>query len=244
MIQQGARVPAGIDHKEELLKAIYAVYSQWVERFPLACQKGCASCCTQSVTMTSLEGKMILDFLKVGCRDKGLLELLAQRTTGKKGALTTNQYAKACLEHQEIPEDALGGWNFTPCIFLRGDTCSIYEVRPFGCRSFGSFEPCSENSGAEMAPIHLTVNTVFSQIIEHISSDGGCWGNMADVLEDMIESKAPDSTGKLLPAQPIPGFLLEAQEVKLIHILLKQLCEQSAEKQTFGDLIDNFMPIL
>jgi len=244
MIQQGARVPAGIDHKEELLKTIYAVYSQWVERFPLACQKGCASCCTQSVTMTSLEGKMILDFLKVGCRDKGLLELLAQRTTGKKGALTTNQYAKACLEHQEIPEDALGGWNFTPCIFLRGDTCSIYEVRPFGCRSFGSFEPCSENSEAEIAPIHLTVNTVFSQIIEHISSDGGCWGNMADVLEDMIESKAPDSTGKLLHAQPIPGFLLEAQEVKLIHILLKQLCEQSAEKQTFGDLIDNFMPIL
>jgi hypothetical protein len=95
-----------------------------------------------------------------------------------------------------------------------------------------------------MAPIHLTVNTVFSQIIEHISSDGGCWGNMADVLEDMIESKAPDSTGKLLPAQPIPGFLLEPQEVKLIHILLKQLYEQSAEKQTFGDLIDNFMPIL
>jgi len=66
---------------------------------------------------------------------------------------------------------------------------------------------------------------------------------MADVLEDMIESKAPDSTGKLLPAQPIPGFLLEPQEVKLIHILLKQLCEQSVEEQTFGDLIDNFMPI-
>ena len=243
MIQQGARVPAGIDHKEELLKTIYAVYSQWVDRFPLACQKGCASCCTQSVTMTSLEGKMILDFLKVGCRDKGLLELLAQRTTGKKGALTTNQYAKACLEHQEIPEDALGGWNFTPCIFLREDTCSIYEVRPFGCRSFGSFEPCSENIGAEMAPIHLTVNTVFSQIIEHVCSDGGYWGNMADILEDLNKSQASDSIGKLLPAQPIPGFLLEAQEVKLIHVLLKQLYEQSAEKQTFGDLIDNFMPI-
>jgi Fe-S-cluster containining protein len=244
MIQQGARVPAGIDHKEELLKTIYAVYSQWVERFPLACQKGCASCCTQSVTMTSLEGKMILDFLKVGGKDKGLLELLAQRAKGNKGAaLTTNQFAKACLEHQEIPEDALGGWNFTPCVFLREELCSIYEVRPFGCRSFGSFERCSENSGAEIAPIHLTVNTVFSQIIEHISSDGGSWGNMADILENLLENEAPETTGKLLPAQPIPGFLLGSHEVKLIHILLKQLCEQSAEKQTLGDLIDNFMPI-
>ena len=243
MIQQGARVPAGIDHKEELLKTIYAVYSQWVERFPLACQKGCASCCTQSVTMTSLEGKMILDFLKVGGRDKGLLELLAQRTTGKKGALTTNQYARACLEHQEILEDALGGWNFAPCVFLREGVCSIYEVRPFGCRSFGSFVQCSDKTGAEMAPIHLTVNTVFSQIIEHISSDGGSWGNMADILENLLENEAPETTGKLLPAQPIPGFLLGSHEVKLIHILLKQLCEQSAEKQTLGDLIDNFMPI-
>jgi Fe-S-cluster containining protein len=244
MIQQGARVVAGIDHKEELLKTIYAVYSQWVERFPLACQKGCASCCTQSVTMTSLEGKMILDFLKVGGRDKGLLELLAQRAKGNKGAaLTTNQFAKVCLEHQEIDEDALGGWNFTPCVFLREELCSIYEVRPFGCRSFGSFERCSENSGAEIAPIHLTVNTVFSQIIEHISSDGGSWGNMADILENLLENEAPETTGKLLPAQPIPGFLLGSHEVKLIHILLKQLCEQSAEKQTLGDLIDNFMPI-
>ena len=244
MIQQRVGIPTDMDHKEKLLNTVCNVYSQWVERFPLACQKGCAMCCTQSVTMTSLEGKMILDFLKVRGLDKKLPELFAQKATGNKGAaLTTNQYAKACLEHQEIAEDALGGWNFTPCVFLREDTCSIYEVRPFGCRSFGSFEPCSENSEAEIAPIHLTVNTVFSQIIEHISSDGGCWGNMADVLEDMIESKAPDSTGKLLPAQPIPGFLLEPQEVKLIHILLKQLCEQSAEKQTFGDLIDNFMPI-
>jgi hypothetical protein len=48
---------------------------------------------------------------------------------------------------------------------------------------------------------------------------------------------------RLLPAQPILGFLLEPYEVKLIHILLKQLCEQSVEEQTFGDLIDNFMPI-
>ena len=244
MIQQQAALSAGMDRKRELLHTVYGVYSGWVERFPLACQKGCAACCTQSVTMTSLEGEEVLGFVKRKGMEKWLIEKLGKTTAGKsKAALTTNQYARACLEHQEVAEDALGGWNFTPCIFLREDVCSIYEVRPFGCRSFGSLTRCSDNSGAEIAPIHLTVNTVFTQIIEHVCSDGGYWGTMADILENLIENQASGSTRSLLPAQSIPGFLLEPYEVKLIHVLLKQLYGQSAEKQTFGDLIDNFMPI-
>jgi Fe-S-cluster containining protein len=244
MAKHQVSVPAGMSHKKELLDTIYGVYSRWVERFPLACQKGCAACCTQSVTMTSFEGEMLLDFLKAKGMDNSLPEQLAQRTTGSKTALTTNQYAKACLEHQEIGEDDLGGWNFTPCVFLREGVCSIYEVRPFGCRSFGSFTRCSDNSGAEMAPIHLTVNTVFTQIIEHVCSDGGFCGNMADILEYLLESGALSPKVNLLSAQPIPGFLLEPHEVKLVHVLLMQLYEQSVEKPVFGDLIDNFMPIL
>lgn len=244
MIQQQAGILADMDSKKELLACIYAVYSDWVERFPLACQKGCAACCTQSVTMTNLEGEMILDFLKVRGGDNRLTEQLAQRTTGNNGAaITTNQYARACLDHQDIGGEGLGGWNFTPCIFLRENACSIYEVRPFGCRSFGSLERCSDKSGAEIAPIHLTVNTVFTQIVEHLCSNGGYWGNMADILENLIDNKSPDLKNRLLSAQPIPGFLLEPYEEKLVHVLLKLLYEQSAEKQTLGDLIDNFIPI-
>jgi Fe-S-cluster containining protein len=245
MIQQQADLPAGMDRKRELLHTVYGVYSGWVERFPLACQKGCAACCTQSVTMTSLEGEEVLGFVKRKGMEKWLIEKLGKTTAGKsKAALTTNQYAKACLEHQRVAEDALGGWNFTPCIFLEEKICLIYEVRPFGCRSFGSLLRCSDNNGAEIAPIHLTVNTVFTQIIEHVCSDGGYWGNMSDIIEKLIEEEAPDSTGNLLPAQPIPGFLLKPHEMKLVHVLLRQLYEQSVEKQIFGDLIDNFMPIL
>jgi len=244
MIQQQADLPAGMDRKRELLHAVYGVYSGWVERFPLACQKGCAACCTQSVTITSLEGEEVLGFVKRKGMEKWLIEKLGKATAGKNmAAITTNQYARACLEHQIVDEETLGDWDFTPCVFLEEKICLIYEVRPFGCRSFGSLTRCSDNNGAEIAPIHLTVNTVFTQIVEYFVSDGGYWGNMADILENLIGNQASGSTRSLLPAQSIPGFLLEPYEVKLIHVLLKQLYEQSAEKQTFGDLIDNFMPI-
>ena len=243
MIQQQASVPKDMASKEMLLDTLYEVYSKWVERLPLACEKGCAACCTQSVTMTSLEGEEVLGFVKRKGMEKWLIEKLGKATAGKNmAAITTNQYAKACLEQREVSEDIQGNWNFMPCVFLEKNICSIYEVRPFGCRSFGSLVRCSDNNEAEIASMHLTVNTVFTQIIEHLSSDGGNWGNMTDILENLVENNASVSK-ELLPAQSIPGFLLEPREIKTVHILLKKLCEQSEEKRTFGDLIDKFMSI-
>ena len=47
----------------------------------------------------------------------------------------------------------------------------------------------------------------------------------------------------LLPARPVPGFLLEPHEAQVVKVLLQQLSGQFSEKGIFGDLIDNFMPI-
>jgi len=172
-----------------------------------------------------------------------MIELLAQADPEKSGTtITTNQYARACLAHQEVNEETLGSWNFTPCVFLAENACSIYEARPFGCRSFGSLVRCSSERAAEMIPIHLTVNTVLTQIIEHLST-GGYWSNMADILHTLANNGARDGKMHLLPAQPVPGFLLEPHEVQVVHNLLNQLNEQTADKRFFGDLIDNFMPI-
>jgi Fe-S-cluster containining protein len=242
-MQQQTGKPAGLGHKKQLLHAVYGVYSSWVQRFPLACKKGCAACCTQSVTMTSMEGEMILDVVRKKGRENRVLEKLAQSRPGKsRAAMTTNQFAKACLNHQEVCGGAPGGWDFTPCAFLVENTCSIYEVRPFGCRCFGSFVECGAGKAAKMAPIHLAVNTVFTQVIEHICSDGGYWGTMNDILHSLA-SNNPDGKMHLLPAQPLPGFLLEPHEKQTVKILLKQLGEQVSEKAIFGDLIDNFMLI-
>ncbi len=244
IIKRHTDIPAGMDAKKQVLEAVYGVYSQWVERFPLACRKGCGACCTRSVTMTSLEGEVILDFVRNNGRGKWLREKLARAGAGKgKAGVTMNQFAAACLNQQEAEGDLQDSWDFTPCIFLAKNICSIYAVRPFGCRSFGSLEECAAGSTAVMAPIHLAVNTVFSQIIEHVSSDGGYWSFMTDILLSLAGSRNRDGTIRLLPALPVPGFLLDSREMQVVNVLLQQLREQFPEKTIFGDLIDNFMPI-
>ena len=244
MIQPPASIPVETVRKKELLQAIYDVYAHWIEHFPLACQKGCGACCTQSVTMTSLEGAMILDFVKGTSLGKRLLEKLAVAAPGKgRDAITMNQFAEACLNHQEIGGETGPRWDFAPCVFWEKNICTIYEVRPFGCRSFGSFVQCSADRAAEMAPIHLTVNTVFTQIIEHLSSDGGYCSTMVGILHSLQNRGIRNGQIHLLPAQPVPGFLLEPHETKVVQVLLHQLSGQFSEKGVFGDLIDNFLPI-
>jgi len=244
MIQKRDSTSAGMDYKKERLKSVYGVYSSWIKRFPLACQKGCSACCTQSVTMTSLEGEMIIDLVRKNHWEEWLAEKLARATPGKNTArITTNQFAEACLNHWEVDWETLGSWDFTPCVFLENAVCSIYEVRPFGCRSFGSLAQCATDRAAEMAPIHLTVNTVFSQIIEHLASDNGYWSSMVEILHSLVNSQTPGQKVHLLKARPLPGFLLERQEKQEVDVLLKRLCEHSSDMGCLGDLIDNFMLI-
>jgi len=244
-LSRHAHIPAGMSSKKEVLILIYGVYSRWAERFPLACKKGCAACCTQSVTLTSLEGEAILGFLRSRGREKWLHEKLSGVTPGKGGPqITTNQFAEACLARQEIDGEVQGTWDFNPCIFLEDALCSVYEARPFGCRSFGSFVECTVDRAAEILPIHLAVNTVFTQIIEHIDSDGGTWATMRDMLHSLTASnRVIAGRTCLLQARPLPGFLLDDHELHVVNNLLRQLYQESGDNRTFGDLIDNFMTI-
>ena len=208
------------ERRKAFLAALYAVYGEWAERFPLACRKGCSACCTSSVTMTSLEGVVIFDFLRKAGREEQFLTLLAR--TGP-------------------PQSRPDGWDFSPCIFLANDACTIYDARPFGCRSFGSLIPCGAGAAAETAPIHLAVNTVFTQVIEGAGSNGGFWGPMTDILQSLAACRGGEQGMSLLAARPVPGFLLAGQEVKVVQHLLEQL-RATCEAQGIGsDLIDNCM---
>jgi hypothetical protein len=192
--------------------------------------------------MTSLEGKAIVKFFRDKGKERVLSGLLAENSATAKGKLrTTNHFARLCLEQKEIEDGEQGTWNFEPCVFLENGICTIYEVRPFGCRSFGSKVKCSASSSAEIEPLHLTVNTILMQIIEHLNSNGGFWGYMTDILKDLTGCDKPTRGTGLLSAESLPGFLIEPSEQKEVHNFLAMLYESPSGKKGLAELIDNSM---
>jgi len=167
--------------KLDALCEIYEVYEAFSQRFTVACKRGCATCCTQNVTLTTLEGYYILRSLMA----KGKTNLLqAVRSTAEGGrlqpSLSTNELASLCLRGEDPPEES-NGCSHRTCPFLRRSECLIYEERPFGCRCFFSTQVCDAATFALMDPFLVTVNTVFLQFIEHFDV-GGLFGNLTDVL--------------------------------------------------------------
>lgn len=209
--------------RRETLLAIFALHAKWAGSYAFACRKGCATCCTRSVTMTTLEGELILDHLH-GNRPE-LLSLLNATPEAYPAPATTNQFAAACLRGEEITEDA-GSWDLRPCVFLRDGCCAIYPTRPFMCRSFGSRVFCDELGEAEVEPLYLTLNTVFLQCIEHLDR-GRPWGNMNTILCSMAEGGMGriSKPGQLRTAQPLPGLLLLPEEESALAGKLRALLD-------------------
>lgn len=206
-----------------------------------ACKKRCSACCTQSVTMTTLEGQEIVGFLK----KRGSTDVC--ETVSKVAGdinipkMTTNRFASLCIDEddsQDLKEE--GSWNFSSCMFLRDGCCSIYEVRPFSCRCLLSRTPCSEQGYAVMDPVTITLNTVFQQLIEHIDQ-GGYWGNLIHVVGALLVDTDPacqqeeeQCFSKLLPCNPLPGFVISPDEQMEVKRVVDRLFFSSMGKETFG----------
>jgi Fe-S-cluster containining protein len=208
-----------------MLEKIYEIYGKELAGLSLACREGCSFCCTQSVTMTSAEGKVILTFLA----DRGM-RLPVLPLTGKRPqpVCTTNELAACCLAGREPPLEPDDPWVYAPCVFLAAERCTIYPARPFGCRSFASTRWCGELGIAEAPEWFVTLNIVVNQLVEHLDS-GGSWGNMADVLKSLDRPGnhlGPISDGRssrLLPTQPLPGFLIPPDEEGIINPFLEKV---------------------
>jgi Fe-S-cluster containining protein len=214
------------------LSAIYALYETWARAYVFACRKGCATCCTQSVTVTTLEGELIHEYLTR--RRPDLLPRLATLPADSPSpGATTNQFAAACLRGEDIAETP-GCWDLTPCVFLQEGSCTIYPVRSFMCRSFGSRIRCDEQGEAEVEPLFLTLNTIIMQCIEHLDQ-GRPWGNLNTILRRIAagnkEKEERDHAAGLV-AQPIPGFLLLPEEEAALQEKLQTLLRLlNAERQ-------------
>lgn len=209
------------NRRRKALLRIYTLFDIWVKDFQFACEKGCATCCTRSVMMTSLEGHLIHDYIKT---NPELLPLMDQLPADSPTpADTTNRFALSCLRGEATEEESLS-WDLRPCIFLREKCCIIYPVRSFMCRSFGSRVRCSESGSAEIDPIFLTLNTIIMQCIEHLDQ-GRPWGNMNTILRRLKEtgSNGAKSPTRLPRAEPLPGFLIPPEEEKRLRTQLNIL---------------------
>ena len=220
-----------IDKKRVVLEQIYETYNNFSKGFDVACKKYCANCCTRNVTMTTLEGGMIAKFLKL----RGITDLYAniRKAFYKKRflpELTINTMADLCLQGKDTHVDESDTrWGECP-LLVKGE-CSIYQVRPFGCRCFVSRTKCKENGYAEVNPFVITVNGLFLQYIEHIDQDG-CFGNLTDILllmqtkeshklfeKGIIKSK----NAWMIPNKPTKAFLVPPEHKDRIEPILKAL---------------------
>lgn len=236
--------------KTQILKIIYQRFAEWSEAEQWACARGCATCCTQSVTITALEGEQILKHILHQGREQGFAEQLSQPAKPHRPALTINAYAQICLNGDEPPEE-----NCTEptraCPFLDNGSCTIYQVRPFSCRCFLSKERCSLGRPALVDNKHLAASTAVSQLIEHLGQFE-YWGNMLDVLPAMLDisqyhsirnhlvdpSQADNHRLFVLKATPLPGFLLGPEDYEQVAPLLDAIFTEEIEGKTVEAILN------
>jgi Fe-S-cluster containining protein len=203
-----------IGSKLKVLEKIYKIYDDFSAGLNLACKKGCSHCCTQNVTMTTLEGFKVVEGI-LGKERCGLFGRVKE--SGKAGfmpRITINEMAQICSEDKELPEEELteGG----QCPLLTDGECSVHEQRPFACRCFVSSLDCAESGSAVVDDFVVTVNNIFMQVIEHADS-GRFSGNLSDVLQflESAENRENLMSGQI--RNPPPG-LIKNHPLKILMI--------------------------
>ena len=174
-----------IASKLSVLAQIYEIYDEFTAALDLACKKTCAHCCTNDIALTTLEGYRIIDGLNQTSKSDLTTAVSSQSKAKRfKPAVTTNQLAELCAKGIDPPEENENSAD-QACSLLKEKLCSIYPLRPFGCRCMMSRHNCEGKGYAEIDDFILSVNTVFIQTIEHIDAIG-CTGNLVDVVAALL----------------------------------------------------------
>jgi Fe-S-cluster containining protein len=235
--------------KEDILQSIYEIFGDWSADLPFACEKHCSACCTQNVTATAVEGEVIHRLIHGSKRESWFAERLLGKGETRRPEMTTNDFAAACLQGEDVQPEQYG--NPKPCPFLENNGCMIYEARPFACRCFASEQRCFSGSSALLPEYYLSACTAVTQIIEHLGQRE-YWGNMLDVLaalSDLPENRqyapllppnfADQARANIVKAKPLPGFLLLEEEMVKIAPLLEAIFTRKIGERTVESILNN-----
>lgn len=112
--------PAADSPCAEAMAHLGLLYSRTIPKADVACRRGCASCCTQLVSVTAPEALWVAATIRR--RAKTVEKVRA--ADGATHALSMDERLKSHIV----------------CPLLENDACSIYAARPLGCRSFVSLD--------------------------------------------------------------------------------------------------------
>ena len=219
--------------RQAALVSLYTLYEDAIATtFATACEKGCATCCSINVTITSLEARYLLAHpFFTGAEARKIVAGAGNRPRFIP-SLTINRLAEACLKEKHVPEET--GIHAAGTCPLLDDSrmCRVYSHRPFACRAMFSTERCRKDGAAEMPPFLYTVNLALCQLIEHLDRHGHT-GNMIDMLA---------GDGKQTIANtPLPGFPVPPADRQRLGTFLARLQNYPVED---GTLMDFFPPHL
>ncbi|MBS1212473.1 MAG: hypothetical protein H6R26_1089 [Proteobacteria bacterium] len=135
---------------------------------PLACHKGCATCCTLRVTATAPEVLMIARYVRWSADKLKALNIdLAERI------FSTDEKTRGLDEQQRV---ALR----LRCPYIHNGACLIYQVRPLACRGHASYDvrACAEAASGRSSEIpysapHMTVRSLVQNAMQSALRDAG-----------------------------------------------------------------------
>ncbi len=220
-----------LDAKLDILDRIYRIYDDFARNLDVACKKYCDTCCTRNVTLTTLEGYRIVDYLISDGKTDLFNNIRKDLHKGRfQPGITTNRLAELSIAEKDIPDEKSHYFQ-GECPILTDRQCPVYKVRPFGCRCFVSKYSCREKGYAEVDEFILSVNNIFLQYIEHIDLQG-CSGNLTDVLLYFESSEARRNyregllnctKNNLISNRSIPALMIPPEHRLKIQPILQAL---------------------
>ncbi len=217
----------------DTLEKIYTLFDTAMAGFPFACAKQCADCCTCNVTATGLEVAFIQDRLDADALGDIRVRLSRARETRRfRPSQTTNGFALACMEGRDTDEEE-NDPTWGTCPLLEDGMCTIYPVRPLGCRVMMSTTPCKQTGQGDLPDLALTITTVFMQFVEHLDA-GGEYGSFLDLLEHAQNNAAGDNG---VPEQGNIGGTAQNLKIPALMIPPEHMDKTRALVQSLGRMI-------
>jgi Fe-S-cluster containining protein len=166
---------------------------------PIACQKGCSSCCVSKVVVVAPEVIRIADHLR-RTLDPDALAALAARV--READERTRGLSRRERAHAGVP-----------CPLLVDDACSIHEVRPLLCRGWTSLdrEACARHfadpDGVPVPPAHAPAYELASAVLGGLglaAEDAGFDGRLLEFIAALrIALERPNAASRWLARLPV-----------------------------------------